>query len=68
MPSTNCKRKELFKLRSSIDQRKIEFMKKSEVTNDVKSEEVSFLFINYFKNLGKIKLVSLKLWIVYLFV
>ena len=68
MPSTNCKRKELFKLRSSIDQRKIEFVKKSEVNNDVKSEEVIFLFINYFKNLGKIKLVSLKPWIVYLFV
>ena len=40
MPSTNCKWKELFKLRSSIDQRKIEFVKKSEVTNDGKSEEV----------------------------
>ena len=38
---------------SSIDQRKTEFMKKSKVTNDVKSEEVSFLFIYYVKNLAK---------------
>ena len=58
MPSTNRKRKELFKLGSSIDQRKIEFVKKSKVTNDEKSEEVSFLFIYYFKNFGTIKLVS----------
>ena len=43
---------------SLIDQRKIEFVKKNKVTNDVKSEEVSFLFIHYFKNFGKIKLVS----------
>ena len=43
---------------SSIDQRKIEFVKKSKVTIDVKSEEISFLFIYYFKNFGKIKLVS----------
>ena len=62
MPSTNRKRKELFRLRSSIDQRKIEFEKKSKVTNDVKIEEVSFWFIYYFKNFGKIKLVSSKLW------
>ena len=41
---------------SSIDQRKIEFVEK--VSNDVKSEEVSFFFIYYFKNFGKIKLVS----------
>ena len=58
MPSTNRKRKELFKLGSSIDQRKIEFVKKSQVTNDEKSEEVSVLFIFYFKNFGTIKLVS----------
>ena len=58
MPSTNRKRKELFKLGSSIDQRKIEFVKKSQVTNDEKSEEVSVLFIFYFKNFGIIKLVS----------
>ena len=42
MPSTNRKSKEL-------DQRKIEFVKKSKVTYDGKSEEVSFLFIYYFK-------------------
>ena len=42
MPSTNRKRKELFKLGSSID-KKIESVKKSKVTNDGKSEEVSFL-------------------------
>ena len=58
MPSTNRKRKELFKLRSSIDQRKIKFVEKSNATNDVKSEDVSFWFIYYFKNFGKIKLVS----------
>ena len=58
MPSTNRKRKELFKLGSSIDQRKIEFVKKSQVTNDEKGEEVSVLFIFYFKNFGTIKLVS----------
>ena len=56
MPSTNRKRKELFKLGSSIDQRKIEFVKKSKVTNDGKSEEVSFLFLYYLKNFGTIKL------------
>ena len=43
---------------SSTDERKIDFVKKSKVTNDVKSEEVSFLFIYYFKNFGEIKLVS----------
>ena len=48
MPSTNRKRE---------DQRKIEFVIKSKVTNDVKGEEVSFLLIYYFKNFGKIKLV-----------
>ena len=58
MPSAMRKRKELFKLGSSIDQRKIEFVKKSKVTNDGKSEEVSFLFLYYFKNFGTIKLVS----------
>ena len=58
MPSTNRKRKELFKLKSSIDQRKIKFVEKSNATNDVKSEDVSFWFIYYFKNFGKIKLVS----------
>ena len=58
MPSTNRKRKELFKLGSSIDQRKIESVKKSKVTNDGKSEEVSFLFLYYFKIFGIIKLVS----------
>ena len=42
MPSTNRKSKEL-------DQRKIEFVKKSKVTYDGKSEEVRFLFIYYFK-------------------
>ena len=45
MPSTNRKRKELFKLGSSIDQRKTESVKKSEVTNDGKSEEVFFVLI-----------------------
>ena len=54
MPSTNRKRKELLKSGSSIDQRKIE----SVVTNDGKSEKVSFLFLYYFKNFGTIKLVS----------
>ena len=58
MPSTNRKRKDLFKLGSSIDQRKIEFVKKSKVINDIKSEEVSFLFMYYFKNFEKIKPVS----------
>ena len=33
-------------------------MRKSKVTNDGKSEEVSFLFVYYFKNFGLIKLVS----------
>ena len=42
MPSTNCKRKELFKLGSSIAQTQIEFVKKSKVNNDEKSEEVIF--------------------------
>ena len=51
MPSTNRKRKEL-------DQRKIKFVKKSQVTYNGKSEEVSFLFMYYFKNFGTIKLVS----------
>ena len=58
MPSANRNRKELFKLGSPIDQRKIKFMKKRKVTNDEKSEEVSFLFIYYFKNFGTRKLVS----------
>ena len=58
MPSTNRNRKELFKLRSPIDQRKIKFVKKSKVTNDAKSEEISFLFLYYFKNFGTRKLVS----------
>ena len=58
MPSANRKRKELLKLGSSIDQKKSEFVKKSEVSNDGKSEEVSFLFLYYFKNFGTIKLVS----------
>ena len=58
MPSTNGNRKELFKLGSSIDQRKIKFMKKRKVNNDEKSEEVSFLFTYYFKNFGTRKLVS----------
>ena len=58
MPSTNRKRKQIFKLGSSIDQRKIEFVKKSKVTNDGKSEEVDFLFLYYFKNFGAIRLVS----------
>ena len=47
-----------FKLRSSIDQRKIEFVRKSKVTNNEKGEEVNFLFIYYFKNFGTIDLVS----------
>ena len=51
MPSTNRKRKEL-------DQRKIEFVKKSKVTYDGKTKDVSFLFVYYFKNFGTIKLVS----------
>ena len=58
MPSTNRKRKQIFKLRSSIDQRKIEFVKKSKATNDGKSEKVDFLFLYYFKNFGAIRLVS----------
>ena len=58
MPSTNRKRKQIFKLGSSIDQRKIEFVKESKVTNDGKSEEVDFLFLYYFKNFGAIRLVS----------
>ena len=58
MPSTNRKRKELIKLGSSIDQLKIEFVKKSKVTNDGKSERVTFLFLYYFKNVGTIKQVS----------
>ena len=58
MSSTNRKRKELFKLGSSIDQRKIEFVKKSKVTNDEKSDEVSFLLIHYFKNFGTTKLIG----------
>ena len=58
MSSTNCKRKELFKLGSSIDRRKIEFVKKSKVTNDEKSDEVSFLLIYHFKNFGTTKLIS----------
>ena len=53
MPSANRKRKELFKLGSSIDQRKFEFVKKSKASNDEKSEEVSFL-----KDFGAINLVS----------
>ena len=57
MTSTNRKTKEIFKLGSLID-KKIEFAKKSKVTNDGKSEEVSFLFIYYFKNFGTRKLVS----------
>ena len=48
MPSTNRKMKELFKLGSLIGQRKIEFVKKSKVTNDGKSEKVS-LFIYQFE-------------------
>ena len=57
MPSTNRKRKELFKLGSWIDQRKIEFLKKSKVINDGKSEEVDFLFLYYFENFGTVRLV-----------
>ena len=53
MPSTNRKRKDLFKLGSSIDQRKIEFVKKSKVINDVKSEEVSFFSYIALKVLAK---------------
>ena len=45
MSSTNRKRKELFKLRSLIDQRKMEFEKKSKVTNDGKSEEVRSILL-----------------------
>ena len=55
---TNHKRKEQFELESSIDQRKTEFVRKSKVTKEGKSEEVSFLFVYYFKNFGLIKLVS----------
>ena len=60
MPSANYKRKELFKLESSIDQRKFEFVKKSKVSNDEKSEEVSFLFIYDFKRLWHNKPSQLK--------
>ena len=31
MPSRNCKSKEIFKLGSSIDQRKIKFVKKKQI-------------------------------------
>ena len=57
MPSTNSKSKELFKLRSSIDQRKIKLVKKSKVTNDERSKEKGFLFRYYFKNFGTMQLV-----------
>ena len=67
MPSANRKRKELFKLGSSIDQRKIEFVKKIKVTNDEKSEELSFLFIYYFKDFSTINLVSKNFGYLYLF-
>ena len=40
MPPTNWKRKELFKLGSSIVQRKIQFVKK--ITNHENGEEVVF--------------------------
>ena len=53
MPSTNLNRKELFKLGSPINQRKIKFVKKSRVTNEGKSEEIIFLFIYYFKTLAQ---------------
>ena len=49
MRLTNRKRKELFKLESLIDQRKIESVKKT---------KSSLLFINYFKSFGTIKPVS----------
>ena len=55
MPSPNRKRKEPFKLGSSTDQRKIEFVKKSKVSNDKKSEEVSFLFIYYYFKPSQLK-------------
>ena len=59
MPSTNRKRKELFKLGSSVDQRKIEFVKKAKLLTSFSTNELtSFLFIYYFKNFGAIKLVS----------
>ena len=57
MPSTNRKRKELFKLGSSIDQRKIEFVKHAKSLT-TESEEVNFLFLYYFKNFGALRLVS----------
>ena len=53
MPSANRKRKELI----DISKKKKKLSKKA-VTNDIQSEEVSFLFIFYSKNFGKIKLVS----------
>ena len=46
MPSTNRKRKEL-------DQRKIEFVKKSQVTYNGKSEEVSFCLCITLKTLAQ---------------
>ena len=62
MPSTNRKGKELFKLGTSIDQRKIEFVKHGKSLT-TEREEVNFLFLYYFKNFGAIRLVNQKLWI-----
>ena len=55
MPSANRKKKELFRLGSSTDRRKIEFAKKSKVSNDEKSEEVSFLSIYYYFKPSQLK-------------
>ena len=62
MPPTNRKGKELFKLGTSIDQRKIEFVKHAKSLT-TEREEVNFLFLYYFKNFGAIRLVNQKLWI-----
>ena len=57
MPSTNRKREELFKLGTSIDQRKTEFVKHAKSLT-TEREEVNFLFLYYFKKFGAIRLVS----------
>ena len=57
MPSTNRKREELFKLGTSIDQRKTEFVKHAKSLT-TEREEVNFLFLYYFKRFGAIRLVS----------
>ena len=59
MRSTNRKRRELFKLGFNRQKK----LKKCKIINNGKTEEVSFLFIYYFKSFGTRKLVSQILWI-----